>query len=90
MPPQETLKHSQAGLTQSPVGSLLLFPGSWCTQGFVYALPESLFLLVLWKFCNHLPLAFKVKFPMDSQSFCQILRLESLMWGLELSVLLAS
>ena len=40
-PPPETLKHSQAGLAQSSVGSLLLFPGSWCTQGFVYALPES-------------------------------------------------
>ena len=51
---------------------------------------QSLFLLVLWKFCNQVPLAFKVKFPVESQSLCQILRLESLMWGLELSVLLAS
>ena len=25
--------HSQASLGQSPVGSLLLSPGSWCTQG---------------------------------------------------------
>ena len=30
--------HSQASLAQSLVGSLLLFPGSWCTQGFVCAL----------------------------------------------------
>ena len=30
MPPQETLQHWQVGLVQSPVGSLLLFPGSWC------------------------------------------------------------
>lgn len=42
MPLQETLKHSQAGLAQSLVGSLLFCPGSWCTQGCVCALPESL------------------------------------------------
>ena len=30
--------HSQASLSQSLVGSLLLSPGSWCAQGFVYAL----------------------------------------------------
>ena len=30
-----------ASLGQSLVGTLLLFPGSWCTQGFVCALPES-------------------------------------------------
>ena len=30
--PQETLKHSQAGLDQSPVGSSLLSPGSYCAQ----------------------------------------------------------
>ena len=28
-------RHSQASLGQSLVGSLLLSPGSWCTQGFV-------------------------------------------------------
>ena len=27
--------HSRASRAQSLVGSLLLFPGSWCTQGFV-------------------------------------------------------
>ena len=31
-PLRETLKHSQAGLAQSLVGSLLPSPGSWCTQ----------------------------------------------------------
>ena len=46
----ETPGHSQANLAQSPVGSLLLSPGSWCAQGFVYALQESVF-LVLCKFC---------------------------------------
>ena len=34
MPPLETPGHSQASLAQSLVGSLLLFSGSWCTQGF--------------------------------------------------------
>ena len=36
-----TLGHSQASLSQSLVGSLLLSPGSWCAQGFVYVLQES-------------------------------------------------
>ena len=40
-PPLETLGHSQAILGQSLVGSWLLSPGSWCTQGFVWALQES-------------------------------------------------
>ena len=30
-----------ASLSQSPVGSLLLFPGSWCAQGSVCALQDS-------------------------------------------------
>ena len=33
--------HSQASLGQSLVGSLLLSPVSWCTQGFVCALQDS-------------------------------------------------
>ena len=33
--------HSRASLGQSLVGSLLLSPGSWCTQGSVCALQES-------------------------------------------------
>ena len=84
MPPTETPGHSQASLAQSLVGSLLLSPGSWCTQGFVCALQESVS-PVLWKFCNQIPLAFKVKFPGDSQSLCQIPRLGNLFWTLELS-----
>ena len=39
--PLETPGHSRASLGQSHVGSLLLSPGSWCTQGSVYALQES-------------------------------------------------
>ena len=41
MPPPETPGHSQASLGQSLVGSLLLPPGSWCTQSSVCALQES-------------------------------------------------
>ena len=41
MPPPETPGHSRANLGQSLVGSLLLSPGSWCTQGSVCALQES-------------------------------------------------
>ena len=39
--PPETPGHSQENLGQSLVGSLLLSPGSWCTQGFVCDLQES-------------------------------------------------
>ena len=40
-PLPETPGHSWASLGQSLVGSLLLSPGSWCTQGSVCALQES-------------------------------------------------
>ena len=40
-PPPETPGHSRASLGQSLAGSLLLSPGSWCTQGSVCALQES-------------------------------------------------
>ena len=39
-PPLETPGHSLASLGQSLVGSLLLSPGSWCTQGSVCALQD--------------------------------------------------
>ena len=42
-PPPETPGHSRASLGQSLVRALLLSPGSWCTQGFVCALQESVF-----------------------------------------------
>ena len=35
MPPPETPRHPWASLGQSLVGSLLLSPGSWCTQVFL-------------------------------------------------------
>ena len=66
------------------MGSLLLSPGSWCAQDFVCVLQESVS-PVLWKFCNQIPLAFKVKLPGGSQYLCQIPRLGNLLWALELS-----
>ena len=71
-------------MAQSLVGSLLLSPGSSYAQGFVCALQESVS-PVLWKFCNQIPLAFKLKFPRGSQSLNQIPRLGHLLWALELS-----
>ena len=44
---------------------------------------ESLFAPVVWKSYNQIPLVFKVRFPRNSQSFCQIPRLGSLMWSSE-------
>ena len=41
MPWLEIPGHSRANLVQSLVGSLLLSPGSWCTQGSVCLLEES-------------------------------------------------
>ena len=48
-PLPETFGHSQASLGQSLVGSLLFSPGSWCAQGFVCVLQESVS-AVLYKF----------------------------------------
>ena len=64
------------------MGSLLLSPGSWCAQDFVCVLQECVS-PVLWKFCNQIPLAFKL--PGGSQYLCQIPRLGNLLWALELS-----
>ena len=88
-PLKETLTHSQVDLAQSPVGSLFLSPGSWCTQGIICALQEwSLcFPTVLWESCNQILMAFKDRFPGDSQSLCWVPGLESLMWGLGITVL---
>ena len=48
---------------------------------------EFLFPPVLWNSCNQTPLAFKARFSGVSSSRCQTLRLGSLTWGLELSLL---
>ena len=75
-PPPETPGHSRASLGQSLVGSLLLSARSWCTQGSVCALQESVS-PILCKFCNQIPQASEVKFSGGSQSLCQIPRLEN-------------
>ena len=55
-PLQETPEHSRASLGQSLMGSLLLFPGSWYTQGFVCSLQESVspVLCKFWQLCGGL------------------------------------
>ena len=72
--------------TQRQVWLSPVSPRFWRTQDFLCVLQESLFPSVLWKFCNQILLSFKVQFPEDSQSFCRILRLGSLMWGIEHSL----
>ena len=46
---------------------------------------EPLFPLVLWRSCNWILLAFKVRSPGNFYSLCQILRLKTLIWGSESS-----
>ena len=55
-PLPETPGPSRASLGQSLVGSLLLSPGSWCTQGSVCALQESVspVLYKFWQLCGGL------------------------------------
>ena len=57
-PPLETSVNSQASLGHSLLGSLLLSPGSWCTQDFFCALLESVSPF-LRQFCSQIPLASK-------------------------------
>ena len=70
MSPQETLQYWQVVLVQSPVRSLTA-PFLWVLVPVrVYLGPprlEALFSLVLWKSYNQILLAFKVRFPGDSQ-----------------------
>ena len=84
MPPPETPMSTQASLPQSLVGSLLLSPGSWCTQDFLCALQESL----LPQACGNSVI--KSCWPSKSDSLgifspFWIPRLGSLLWSLELS-----
>ena len=54
MPLLATPGHSRASLCQSLLGSLLLSPGSWCIQGSVCALQESVspVLCKFWWLCS--------------------------------------
>ena len=72
-----------ASLGQSLVGSQLLSPRFLCTQAFICGLKKSVS-PVLWKFCNQIPMASKIRSSGGSQSFCQISRLGNLLWVLEL------
>ena len=65
----------EASLAQSLVGPRLLSPGSWCTR-FSLCPPRVSISPVLWKFCKQIPLAFKVKFPVGSQSLCPLFEKE--------------
>ena len=80
MPLPETPGHTQASLDQSLVESLLLSPGSWCAQGFVCALQESVS-LVLCKFGDQIPVASKVKFPGLLSSFAESAGWEICFWS---------
>ena len=82
--PQETLQHEQVVWIVS-CGVTAPFLWVLVCANFCLCPPrlESLFPQVLWKSYNQIPLAFKVRFPGDSQSLCQIPRLGSLMWGSE-------
>ena len=59
--------------------SFLLGPGA---HKVCFCPPRVSVSLVLWEFCNQIPLAFKVKFPGVSQSLCWIPRLGNLLWAL--------
>ena len=62
--------------------SFLLGPG---VHKVLFVPSKSLFPLVQCKLCNQIPLASKVKFPVGSQSLCQIPRLGNVLWVLQLS-----
>ena len=70
-------------MVQSPVGSLLLPLGPDAHTTVYPPRGESLFPLVLSKFCNQILLAFKVWFSGNSSSCCWTPRLGSLMWATE-------
>ena len=60
-------------------------PFSWVLVHARFCLCQKSVSPVLWKFCNQILLASKVKFPGDSLSLCQIPRLGNLLWVLELN-----
>ena len=76
--------HAPAGEPQALLWGHCSFPlGPGAYIGFNFLCPsrvESLFLPVPWRSCNQITLDFKVRFPGDSQSLCQIPRLGRPMW----------
>ena len=79
-----TLMGKSGSVSWYLVGSLLLSPGYWCAQGFVCALQDSVY-PVLYKFCNQIPLASKVKFLGVFSVYLPDPRFGNLLWVLELS-----
>ena len=81
LPPPETPRHTQEGLVSCGITA----PFSWVLvhTRFCSCPPWSVS-PVLWKCWNQIPLTLKVRFPGDTQFLCQIPRLGSLFWGLEL------
>ena len=90
-PPQTHASTGDSGTLMGKSGSVFcgvtpLF--SWvlvCTRFCLACVCQESVSPGLWKFCNQIPLASKVKFPGGSQSLCQTPRLGSLLWVLELS-----
>ena len=80
MPPPETPKSGSVSCGITAPFSLVLV----CIRFCLCPRRVSVF-LVLWNFYNQNLLTFKVKYPGDSRSLCQIPRLGSLLWGPELS-----
>ena len=62
--------------------SFLLGPGA---HNVLFLTSQESVFPVLWKFCNQIPLTFKVRFPGDPQCLCLIPSFGSLLWDLELS-----
>ena len=71
--PQETLQHEQVVWIVSCGVTAPFLWGLVCAN-FCLCPPrlESLFPQVLWKSYNQIPLAFKIRFPGDSQSLCHM------------------
>lgn len=79
--PWKTLQYQPVCLTQSLMGPLLHFPGSWCTWVLVCTLQEqSLFPPVWCNSCRHTLLAFKARCSGVISTCCQILMLGSPKW----------
>ena len=72
MPPPETSGHSQATLCQSLVGSLFFSPRSWCAQGFVCALWESVspVLCEFWQLYDEVNVNFFQEGLCHTQIYC--------------------
>ena len=81
-PPHETLQHSQVGLAQSLMGSLLFSHGCWCPQDFVCGLylciPQSCGSPVIKSLWSSSSDSLGILSP-----FAPLPRLGSLLWGSE-------